>query len=288
VMYLRGIRRTTLVGAVLVAVTDVVLLAVALSTYFGGAASTATSPPHRGGLSPAATLPHQRAATDATSATPSSVPQSTYRPLRVVPPQTAVQQTIDQSLNQNSLQGARSVPERTAFPAPAISSPFPAIGAADSSSASLYAMAFTQELLDVHFVTSTRKQLLARADYNNAPYSLGDVPASLATRLLDTSLTTGSSPVPPATMWTKFAKSRTSWNVSGLVVSVNPTWTQALSAGWEPVDPYMGIYDVSGILNVVSPGQVAVVKSISFALTLGGASLHPGYGAVALDDWTVK
>jgi hypothetical protein len=50
----------------------------------------------------------------------------------------------------------------------------------------------------------------------------------------------------------------------------------------------MGIYDVSGVLSVTSPGHTAVVGSISFALTLGGASLHPGYGAVALDNWTVN
>jgi hypothetical protein len=149
-------------------------------------------------------------------------------------------------------------------------------------------MTFTQELLDVHFATSTRSQLLAWANYNNAPFSLGDVPESLATRVLCTSLTTGSSPVPSVTMWTELAKTHFSWNVSGLVVSVNPTWTQALSAGWEPLDPLMGIYDVSGVLSVTSPGHAAVVKSISFALTLGGASLHPGYGAVALDDWTVN
>jgi hypothetical protein len=205
-----------------------------------------------------------------------------------VPPQTAVQQTIDQSLAQNSSQGAVSLLERAGVPAPATSAPFPAIVAADTSSASLYAMAFTQELLDIHFATSSRSQLLAWADYNNAPYSLGVVPESLGSRVLVTSLTTGPSPVPSVTKWTEFAQSRTSWTVSGLVVSVNPTWTQALSAGWEPRDPLMGIYDVSGVLSVTSPGHVAVVKSISFALTLGGASLHPGYGAVALDGWTVN
>jgi hypothetical protein len=287
-MYLRGAKRSTLVSAVLVAAIDVALLAVALSTYFGGATSTATLPASRGRPSPAATFKHQRASTDATNAVSSPVPRPLYHPLRVVPPQTAVQQTIDESLIQNSGQGALSVLEGTAFPAPGISAPFPAIDAADSSSASLYAMAFTQELLDIHFNTSAREELLAWADYNNAPYSLGDLPESLATKVLCTSLTTGPSPVPPAMKWTQLAKSRTSWNVSGLVVSVNPTWTQALSAGWEPVDPLMGIYDVSGNLTVASPGHAAVVESISFALTLGGASLHPGYGAVALDNWTVN
>jgi hypothetical protein len=286
-MYLRGIRRTTLVGAVLVAVTDVALLALALNMYFGAGTSTVTSPPHRGGFSPALTLTHQRSGTVSTNAVPSPV-HALYHPLRVVPPQTAVQQTIDQSLVQNSSQEAVSLLERAGDLTPVTSAPFPAIDVADSSSASLYAMAFTQELLDVHFVTSTRSQLLAWADFNNAPYSLGNLPASLGSRVLSTSLTTGPTPVPTATKWSQFAKSRTSWNVSGLVVSVNPTWTQALSAGWEPRDPLMGIYDVSGVLSVTSPGHVAVVKSISFALTLGGASLHPGYGAVALDGWTVN
>jgi hypothetical protein len=84
------------------------------------------------------------------------------------------------------------------------------------------------------------------------------------------------------------AKSRTVWRVSGLVVSVNPTWTQALSAGWVSVDPLMVIYDVSGALTVTTPGHPAAVESISFGLTLGGASLHPGYGAVAVDNWTVN
>ena len=50
----------------------------------------------------------------------------------------------------------------------------------------------------------------------------------------------------------------------------------------------MVIDDVSGILTVSTPGHPPVIESISFALTLGGASLHPGYGAVALDYWTVN
>jgi hypothetical protein len=178
-MYLPGVKRSTLVSAVLVAVIDVALLAVALSTYFGGATSMATLPARHGRPSPAATFKHQEASTDATNSAPSPIPRNIYHPLRVVPPQTAVQQSIDQSMIQNSSQGALSALEGTAFPAPAITAAFPTIDAADSSSASLYALAFTQELLDIHFGTSTRRQLLAWADYNNAPYSLGDVPESL-------------------------------------------------------------------------------------------------------------
>jgi hypothetical protein len=50
----------------------------------------------------------------------------------------------------------------------------------------------------------------------------------------------------------------------------------------------MVIYDVSGTFIVTTPGRSPLMESISFGLTLGGASLHPGYGAVAVDYWTVQ
>ena len=289
-MYLPGMRRITLVSAVLVIVADVALLAVALGMFFAGPASRATSPTRLGGTVFPVTTSHHAAHKRSTGATPLPSP-SAYHPLRVVPPQTAVQRTVDQSLAQQSAQGTSMLTGAT-WTAPALSAPFPAIDSADVPSPSLFAVAFTQELLDIDFAASTRKQLLAWANDNDAPYSLGSVPASLASRVLVVSLTESSSPghapIASATMWSTFAASRISWSVSGLVVSVNPTWTQALSAGWEPVDPLMGIYDVSGVLTISTPGHDAVVKSVFFALTLGGALLHPGYGVVALDDWTVN
>jgi hypothetical protein len=152
----------------------------------------------------------------------------------------------------------------------------------------MYALAFTQELLDIDFATSTRSELLAWADYNNAPNTTIDLPASAQLKVLPDSLTTSPAALPSTTQWSAFAKSRTLWRVSGLVVSVNPTWTQALGAGWVSIDPLMVIYDVSGILTARTPGHSPSVESISFGLTLGGASLHPGYGAVAVDGWTVN
>ena len=90
-------------------------------------------------------------------------------------------------------------------------------------------MAFTQELLDIDFATSTRDGLLAWANYNNSPNTLTGLPASLSTKVLCLSLTTGPSPVPTAKAWNLLATTRTTWRVSGLVVSVNPTWIQVLS-----------------------------------------------------------
>jgi hypothetical protein len=152
----------------------------------------------------------------------------------------------------------------------------------------MYAMAFTQELLNVDFATTTRNELLAWAGYNNAPNTTIGIPASAQLKVLPDSLTTSPAVLPSTAQWSAFATSRTVWRVSGLVISVSPTWTQALSAGWVSVDPLMVIYDVSGALTVTTPGHPAVVESISFGLTLGGASLHPGYGAVAVDNWTVN
>ena len=48
------------------------------------------------------------------------------------------------------------------------------------------------------------------------------------------------------------------------------------------------MYDVSGTLTVTTSDRAPVVESIIFALTLGGASWHPGYGAVAVNNWTVN
>jgi hypothetical protein len=213
---------------------------------------------------------------------------TTYHPLRITPPQTAVERTVNEAMSQNLNSQGLAALEATTFPLPDISTAFPSIDRADSSSPSMYALAFTQELLDINFAASTRNALLSWAGYNNAPYTLTSLPTALSVKALAASLTTSPAVVPSATRWSALAKARTLWRVSGLVISVSPVWTQILSAGWVPVDPLMVIYDVSGTLTVTTPGRSPVVESISFGLTLGGASLHPGYGAVAVDYWTVQ
>jgi hypothetical protein len=277
-MYLRGVRRSTLLAASLVALIDVALLVIALTSFLGAGPPT---PAH--GSSPVA--PPKGATSTTIPSRPSS--NSDYQPLRVRPPQTAVEQAVNQAMAKNSLQGL-AVLATESFPSPATSVTFSAINAGASSSATLYAIAFTQELLDLDFATSTRDGLLAWANYNNAPNSLTGLPSLLSAKVLCASLTMRPSPVPTATTWNLLATTRTTWRVSGLVVSVNPTWIQALTAGWMSVDPLMVIFDVSGLLTVSTPGHAAVVKSIAFGLTLGGATLHTGYGAVALNYWTVN
>ena len=211
-----------------------------------------------------------------------------YRPLRINPPETAVERTVNQTLKQSSNLNGLAALEASRFPAPATGAAFPPVEAADTQSPTMYAMAFTQELLDLDFATATRNELLAWASYNNAPNTTIDIPASSELKVLPDSLTTSPALVPSRSQWAINAVARTMWRVSGLVISVSPTWTQALSAGWKSVDPLMVIYDVSGTLTVTTRGRTPVVESIAFGLTLGGASWHSGYGAVAVDDWTVN
>ncbi len=277
-MYLRGVRRPTLLAAMLVALVDVALLVVVLYSFLGPGPTRSAH-----GSSPVAS---SKAATSTTTTSPKGA-NPDYRPLRVRPPQTAVERAVNEALVKNSLPGLAVLATATC-PSPATSASFGSIGTPDSASATLYAMAFTQELLDIDFATSTRDGLLAWANDNNAPNTLIGPPTSLSAKVLCLSLTSGPSPVPSSSAWNLLAKNGTTWRVSGLVVSVNPAWNQAMNSGWTSIDPLMVIYDVSGLLTVATPGHPPVVKSIAFALTLGGASLRPGYGAVALDYWTVN
>jgi hypothetical protein len=277
-MYLRGVRRSTLLAASLVALIDAALLVVVLHSFLGAGPSTSAL-----GSSPVAS---SNAAKSSTTTSPPSA-NSSYRPLRVQPPQTAVERAVNQRMTETSQQ-ALSMLATQSFPSPAVSSTFGAVDAEDSQSATLYGLAFTQELLDIDFATSTRNGLLAWTNYNNSPDTLMGLSTSLSAKVLCVSLTTGPSPVPTATAWNLLAESRTTWRASGLVVSMNPAWTAAMNSGWTSVDPLMVIYDVSGLLTVTTPGHPSVVESIAFGLTLGGASLHPGYGAVALNYWTVN
>ena len=209
-----------------------------------------------------------------------------YKPLRVVPPQTAVERTVNQGFAR--LWRGESASTAAKLPSAATSTNYPPIDATDVQAPSTYALAFTQELLDIDFASSTRHELLAWASYNDAPNSTVTMPVAINLKVLPASLTMNPTPIPTSMQWKKLAATRTSWRVSGLVTSVSPIWTELLATGWQPVDPLMTMYDVSGALTVTAPGHGPDVESFFFLLTLGGASWHPGYGAVVMNNWTVN
>ncbi|MGC1239907.1 MAG: hypothetical protein WA860_14080 [Acidimicrobiales bacterium] len=213
---------------------------------------------------------------------------SSYHPLRITPPLTAVERSANEFLQKNGDSGNFTVSRADRLPTAATSAALPPINTVDLSVSSVYAMAFTQELLDLNFATSKREELLAWTSYNNAPNSLVSMPEAEQQKILPASLTAPPALVPTSKEWQRLAASDTRWGVSGLVISVSPLWTEMLATGWKPVDPLMVAYDVSGTLTVISSGHATKVESIFFALTLGGASWHRGYGAVAVNDWTVN
>ena len=49
----------------------------------------------------------------------------------------------------------------------------------------------------------------------------------------------------------------------------------------------VSLTQVREISELVKPSLACLVEH-PFGLTLGGASLHPGYGAVAVNNWTVN
>lgn len=273
--YLAGVRRTTLVAGLAVALIDAALVVVLVTSLL----AHPTSRP--------APTPAPRSTPTSTSTTSPAPAAPPYHPRRVTPPPSAVERALNQSMAASE-PAARALLATVACPAPATSASFRAAPASDAGSSALFALAFTQELLDLDFATSTRAALLAWASDNAAPMTLGDLPGALATRVLCASLTTGPSPVVSVAAWRDLARAGATWRASALAVSVNPTWIQASDAGWTSVDPLMVIDDVSGLLTVTIPGRAPLVESFALALTLGGAARHPGYGVVALDDWTVN
>jgi hypothetical protein len=88
-------------------------------------------------------------------------------------------------------------------------------------------------------------------------------------------------------MWESLTREDAVQTVSSLAVEVDPDWTALVASGWQPADPAMTIVAVTGTLTVEEDGQSRTC-SMAFTLALGSAASHPGYGAVAVDDWTVS
>jgi hypothetical protein len=222
---------------------------------------------------------------------------STRRPptSTVPPPLTAVQKEIDGQLTQAETRASITAAEETSIPAPAVSTAYPPIPAADRSDPITFAIAFATELLDTNYATQSRAELLAWAEHEEAPNTLPGVPASVAGKALvlslaDPSLPGGTpTPTPAAAQWASDGQDGEVQSVSELQAEVDPDWTQIISEGWQPRDPRMTIEIVTGTMTVSISGQTAAPQSFSLTLTLGSsAHVRGGYGAVAAGDWTLS
>jgi hypothetical protein len=208
---------------------------------------------------------------------------------------TAVQKEIDGQLAQAETPASITAAEETSIPAPAVSTAYPLIPAVDRSDPTAFAIAFATELLDTNYATQSRAELLAWADYEEAPNTLPGVPTSVAGKALvlslaDPGLPGGTpSPTPSAAQWASDGQRGEVQSVSALQAEIDPDWTQIISEGWQPRDQRMTIEVVTGTMTVSINGQPVPPQSFSFTLTLGSsARVRGGYGAVAAGDWTLN
>lgn len=212
-----------------------------------------------------------------------------YRPPRVIPARSAQQSTVDSELSQAEQHFTLPAGGVGALPAAAYSSGYPAVSAADRSDAASFAMAFVSELVDRDYSGQSRQQLLAWAQAESAPNTLPGVDPALAGRSLVLSLidpVPSPGPVSSPSVWAQAAAAGQVQTVTNIETAGNPAWLALTSSGWQPSDPAMTVLTVTANLNVAGPGG-GRTESFSLQLTLGSNGSRPGYGAVAVDDWTV-
>ena len=210
------------------------------------------------------------------------------------PPRTAIQKRVDAELARAETPASLAAARAIDVPAPAASSAYPAIPAAEGSDPAAFAIAFAIELLSTNYLTQSRSALLGWAEYEEAPNTLPGIPAAVAGKSLVLSLADPDlpgatpSPTPSTQQWLFDAQDGVVQSVSDVGAEVDPDWSSIISQGWQPRDPRMTIETVTGTMSVASAGQVARSAPFSLTLTLGSAAHgRAGYGAVAVGDWTL-
>ena len=89
---------------------------------------------------------------------------------------------------------------------------------------------------------------------------------------------------PPRT-WGDDARAGVRQTVGGLLVQVDPAWSQLIAAGWQPSDVRMTEVDVSGVLTSTLAGGAATQHPFGLQLIVGSARWHDGYGTIAVAGW---
>ena len=211
------------------------------------------------------------------------------QPPPVTPSPTPQQALIDSELRQAEQPSTLPAGALASLPGPGYSPEYPPITLADRSGAIAYGLAFVTEMLDRGYAHQSRQSLLAWAQAESAPNTLPGVPADIAGRALVLSLVdsaSAASPVPSPARWSQDAISGRVETVENVQAGLNPQWLSLTASGWQPADPDMTILTVTGTL--VGHGSAGIsTESFSLDLTLGSSGSQTGYGAVAVDDWTV-
>jgi hypothetical protein len=225
----------------------------------------------------------------------SSSPPDGWRPVApatTVPADSPVQQQYDQGFEQGFSSAANRAQlaeiEALSLPAPAVTGGWPIIAPAYTPEG--WTRQFVGGLLDIDFARQNRLGLGAWLVAEEALDLMPGIPAgaqlgTLYATVMDPAVTGQLSPIPPAAVWQADAAAGVRWSVSNLQVQLDPAWQSMITAGWQPVDLYASVEDVSGILTVTRHSSSAQKKSFSVQLQLGSGHWHPGYGTALVSSW---
>jgi hypothetical protein len=266
----------------------------ATSILIGGIISGVGNRPHSTRQGQPAAQKVGPTSTGAPKQTPSSSLPGGWQPVNpatTLPSDSPVQQQYDQGFEQGFSSAANRAQlaeiETLSLPTPAVGGGWPALAPAYTPEG--WTREFVAGLLDVDFARESRSRLGAWLVAEEAPDLMPGIPVdaqlgSLYATVMDPALTGQPSPIPPASVWRANAAAEVRWSVRNLEVQLDPGWQSMIAAGWQPVDLYASVEDVSGTLTIAK-GSSRAQRSFSLELQLGSAHWHPGYGSALVSNW---
>ena len=181
--------------------------------------------------------------------------------------------------------------------APAASTAFPAIPAADSDDPTAFAAAFASELFTRDYTTSTRAQLIGWAQYEDSPLQSPRYPKPDWTKVLVDSLTdltwdqADATPIPADGPWLALQSESARETVTEVKVTLDPAWEQRINTGYQPPDPLATERDVTLTVaqrTAASGRTITTTYAVSIDLQLGTSARGSGYGVAATNNFVIK